>query len=356
MLLMAAMLMSINQLQGGLCDDVDDGFIEDRQADMAQAQESITRGKEALQEHDLSTAVEAFIDGYWKFRKVMTDIWYEADPCDLEDTYCTFSLNGRPYVVNNWNSAGDLGSLPSSNIWLGHWLKNMLLGASPVAIFSGNKDCFGGQKMCCGIKDYSPFIKKTFVKSFNHPRIKNMRDCGNWLQNNYCKPVSECLLEFFNSAPKEAHEFISTLELYKCYIECDGNAWRQKSSSQYNYDAVHAGFYTWFFDIIKSALAASENSEIHTVLLAVFYNWDAKMSDFVDTVSMPNERIRGMGGYQIEAPKIREYFQNPNVQSQLIVGEASQAQQLDQQIKAFSTAYAVKTKQATEVLHTFNVQ
>lgn len=336
MLLLAAMLMSINQLFGGK----DDALIAKLQPEMAEVKALLQQGQAALQEHNLPEATNRFIDGYWKFREIVCQ--------------CVWGLGATEGSWSGLNQASAFsyrGWMPFTTvIKLGCWLNNS---------FNHQKSGWfrGGLGESCSIQSAnSNRTKKRLIMCFKDPKIKCIRDCGNWLQDAYCKPVSECLLKHFKTVQQDAHLLLKILELYKCYIECDCGFRDQLYFRQYGFNAVFQAIFPWFANTIKETLTASENSDMHTVLISIFYHCNEGNGNFMDETSLPGEKIRGLGGYQINTPDILKILQDPNFMNQITDNGASQSIQLAEQIRACGNKWETFQEESRHAEEIFRIR
>lgn len=273
-------------------------------------EDTIYAANATFNKQDFSQATDLFIKGYWELRKVLTDIWYEADPIGNHNS---IAFNGKYEPIRLGRFSNPRGYISGSNIWLGCWLNNSLL-RQKIAWYHPTSCGLCGTGLF-GIyykgKSKSNIIKKKFVATFESENICCIRDAGNWLQFSFCKPVSQLLLKRFESSPKNAHDLLQILELYKCYIECDCGGLYQIRFAQANYDTVYRAFYPWFKNLILQQLTLPDNP-IQTALISIFHHCDEKMPNFLDTESLAHEQIRGLGGYQIEFTTIINRIANPN--------------------------------------------
>ena len=301
-----------------------------------QFRRTIHDARYVLMEGNSPVSAKMFIKGYWELRKTLTDIWREADPIGTS-IWWSEPFNGKPYEILLGRYQNVRGYTPFSNILLGCWLENRLTKQkSPWWKPNGNEF---RSVIYYKEKSKSNIIKKKFVKAFEKEKIRNIKDVGEWLQKSYCKPVSRLLLECFESSPKNALDLLQTLELYKCYIECDGGFSTQIRFAQENYDTVYCEFYKWFINLLTQQLSASSDTDIHTVLLSIFYHCDEKMSDFLDTSSLSNASIRSLGGYQIEIGTILKKLKDPNLKKAKL-GTAPSATQLLAQLDKAARVYS----------------
>jgi len=248
-------------------------------------------------------ATDLFIQGYWEFRNRFTEIWCGADLSHVKEQYVP-GFNGQPFSIALGPIASSRGFTPQSNIWLGCWLQNKPFsqnefwysnssnGWSNATVFPGNEMVVNNIRQVL----LSDFGKKSSLAGF--------KDVGFWLQENFCVPVSHILLQHFQTMPADVHELLQILELYKCFVECDCGGSQQVKFSQANYYEVYNAFYPWFVNLINAQLNSPANTDFHTALTRIFVYWSINLSDFVDTGTFPRERLRSLGGYQIEIDKI----------------------------------------------------
>jgi len=276
---------------------------------------TINQANQVFQAGNLDTATTLFIQGYWDFRNTFTKIWHDVDPIGSQKPlwgWYKVSFNGIPVNLSPGKRA-NRGYTPMSNIWLGCWLNNSLLHQK-VAYWH---DCFcvyfDGSYISCDKKSKSNVIKKKLLEKFeDKQRFKCLRDVGNWLQKDFCDPVSQVLLEHFRILPQSAHELLQILELYKCYIECDCGDIYQIRFAQANYNDVYNAFYLWFADVVKTQLNNPTDNDLHAALITIVFHWNEQKSDFTDKKTLPDETIRGLGGYQIEAVPFFKCIRDPN--------------------------------------------
>ena len=302
--------------------------------------DTIYAANATFNKQDFSQATDLFIKGYWELRKVLTDIWYKADPVGG-----CFFFNGRKDEIIVGRFKDTRGYTTYGNIFLGCWLENHL---AKQKLPWWQPGC---EKFVALIyykrNSKSNVIKKNFVKAFEKENVRCIKDAGEWLQKSYCQPVSQLLLKHFESLPTNAHDLLQILELYKCYIECDGGFSTQIRFAQANYDTVYREFYKWFINLLTQQLSASSDTDIHTVLLSIFYHCDEKMSDFLDTDSLPNTSIRSLGGYQIEIGTIIKRLQDPNFKKTTL-GTAANAVQLLAQLNKAAQVYSAMLGECKE--------
>ncbi len=274
--------------------------------------DTIYAANAAFNKQDFSQATDLFIKGYWELRKTLTDIWYKADPIGFQG-WGPFreAFNGKYVPLQMGRYESPRGYTQISNILLGCWLNNSLLRQEVNWLGPICKGYKGSYIYHQG-KSKSNIIKKKFVATFESKNICCIRDAGNWLQFSFCKPVSQLLLKRFESSPENAHDLLQILELYKCYIECDGGDIGQLCFAQANYDIVYRKFYKWFKTLIIQQLTSFDNP-IQTVLISIFHHCDEKMPNaFFDDTSLKQEKIRSLGGYQIEIGTILKSILDPN--------------------------------------------